>query len=62
MISASSIPSGGPGSGGGGMEVLGALASLIIPGVAKALPELEEGLRTGRGLGGMRGRNERYVT
>ena len=50
MISASRIPSGGTGSGGGGIEVLGAGAASLLAGVAG--PSLgADGLRIGRGFG-----------
>ena len=55
VISASNMASGGAGSGGGGMEVLGTLmvASLAGGGPWGAFPPVEFGLRIGRGFGGM---------
>lgn len=49
------MASGGAGSGGGGMEVLGTLmvASLAGGGPWGAFPPVEFGLRIGRGFGGM---------
>lgn len=58
LTSASRMPSGGTGTGGGGMVVLaleGAGASLDAGAVFGAFVVAED-LRTGRGLGGMRGR------
>ena len=54
MASPSKMPSGGAGSGGGGMEVLGLVVSLdgtCTPGAS--LGVVEDTLRTGRGLGGI---------
>ena len=57
VISASNKPSGGAGSGGGGMEALEAFVAPSLggagPGPGGAFPATEVGLRMGRGLGGI---------
>ncbi len=53
MTSASKIPSGGTGSGGGGMEVLADGATSLPADVVLGTLEVVEILRTGRGLGGI---------
>lgn len=52
MISSSKMPRGGKGTGGGGIEVLGVDAS-FAPGVPLASLAVADGLRIGRGLGGI---------
>ncbi len=46
------MPRGGKGTGGGGIEVLGVDAS-FAPGVPLASLDVADGLRIGRGLGGI---------